>query len=132
MLGRYMLLWKEGGGAPYEGGGGGVSWLSPVHLVFISGRRGGRGCPYTHQVASVTVWLLNSEDIMPVSYRYIATLMSYVATLMSYVATLMSYVATLVSYVAVCQRRSAAAPPPFPGSQKPQVRMAVPQYQCPL
>ncbi len=48
------------------------------------------------RVASVTVWLLDSEDIMPVSY---------VATLMSYVATLMSYVATLVSYVAVCQRR---------------------------
>jgi len=55
------------------------------------------------RVASVTVWLLDSEDIMPVSY--VATLMSYVATLMSYIATLMSYVATLVSYVAVCQRR---------------------------
>jgi len=31
------------------------------------------------RVASVTVWLLDSEDIMPVSY--VATLMSYVATL---------------------------------------------------
>ena len=40
------------------------------------------------RVASVTVWLLDSEDIIPVSY----------------VATLMSYVTTLVSYVAVWQR----------------------------
>ena len=50
----------------------------------------------THQVVSVSVWLLDSEDIIPVSY--VTTLMSYVATLMSYVATLISYVATLMSY----------------------------------
>jgi len=62
------------------------------------------------RVASVTVWLLDSEDIMPVSYvatlmSYVATLMSYVITLMSYIASLMSYVTTLMSYVAVVEKK---------------------------